>query len=70
MAIKSTTNEYKDKAKKIVQRLKGNRFEESRRQLSDGDFPLEDFVKGKTPQKQRKQAGATNAPPARAKINT
>lgn len=39
--------------KKVMQRLKLERFAESRKQLSEGTFDLLEFVKGKTPSKSK-----------------
>lgn len=40
---------YKSSANNVIKRLTGNRFEEARRQLSEGEFQITDFIKGETP---------------------
>lgn len=45
---------YKSTANNVIKRLTGPRFSEARRQLSDGEFPLNDFIKGKNPKPQRR----------------
>jgi hypothetical protein len=45
---------YKSGANNIVKRLTGARFSEARRQLSEGDFSIGEFIKGKNPKPQRR----------------
>ena len=60
---------YRDEFRRIVARLKGRRFVDSRRQLADGEFSIEEFViKGKNPTKGRKQVEQRKPAPMRGSL--
>ena len=56
---KSDSTTYKSSSSSAIKRLTGPRFAEARKLLSEGEFPLNEFIKGKTPKPQKKSA-ATN----------
>lgn len=47
---------YKSSSSSVTKRLSGQRFAEARKLLSEGEFPLNEFIKGKTPKPQKKSA--------------
>ena len=51
---KSDSTTYKSSSSSVIKRLTGPRFAEARKILCDGEFPLIDFIKGKTPKPQKK----------------